>query len=271
MNRQKTYNVGFTRIPAPHLLAFFAFILCCCMFAAPCSAARILAFGDSITYGLGSRSGGYPPKLQTLLNSHGKPATVISCGIPGERTPQGAARFREIIRKEKPDIVLILEGANDVKIGLPVEETRSALQQMLDICKKEKVTPVLATLTPSNRGNSEKLIPSTFNPMITNLAKENSVLLVDHYQAVAVDWSRENADGIHPNDLGYQVIAQDWYQTISPLISFTGAVIPPDNRSTETPLLYGLLLLPFGYLIVRRIRSKKKTTSPFSKRFSTKS
>jgi len=39
-------------------------------------AAKIVCFGDSITVGLGSRTGGYPPKLQYLLEKHGKAAGI---------------------------------------------------------------------------------------------------------------------------------------------------------------------------------------------------
>lgn len=205
----------------------FVFILISAMafsLVGTANSANITAFGDSITAGHSSRSGGYPPKLSSLLNGNGKPSTVVNKGISGEKTPQGLSRFDAVLASFPANIILIMEGTNDIRGGISVETTRHNLQAMINKAKAAGVTPVLATLTPSDRSGSPTLIPQTWNPMIRALASSNGIGLADQYAAIQPAWGSANADGLHPNDYGYQIIADTWYGTIAGMISSTGAV-----------------------------------------------
>lgn len=186
--------------------------------------ANITAFGDSITAGYGSNSGGYPPKLESRLNGNGKPSIVANYGHSGEQTPAGLSRFDAVLAAFPANIILIMEGTNDVRSGISVQTTQYNLQAMITKAKAAGVRPVLATLTPSNWDGSETLIPQTWNPMIKALAGNNGILLADQYAAVLPVWGNANSDGIHPNDYGYQILADTWYATIASMISSTGAV-----------------------------------------------
>jgi lysophospholipase L1-like esterase len=202
-------------------------LLICCLFisfSATSYSANIIAFGDSITYGRSSRTGGYPPKLKSLLNANGKPSNVLNKGISGEMTPAGVARFDSVLNSWPSDIILIMEGTNDIWRGLSVQTTQRNLQAMINKAKAKGVTPVIATLTPSNKNGSQALIQNVWNPMIKNLAANNGVILSDHYTGINPTWGSSNADGLHPNDRGYQTIANTWYGSIAGLISFTGEV-----------------------------------------------
>ncbi len=192
--------------------------------AAAAEAANITAFGDSITAGVGSNTGGYPPKLQNLLSSNGKPSVVANFGRSGEQTPQGVNRFDAVLAAFPTNIILIMEGTNDVRAGISVETTRFNLQTMITKAKAAAVIPVLATLTPSDRAGSPTLIPATWNPMIATLASSNGIKLADHYAATAPTWGSLNNDGLHPNDSGYQVLANTWYAAVAPMISSSGTV-----------------------------------------------
>lgn len=188
------------------------------------SGANITAFGDSITAGQGSDSGGYPPKLSDLLNNNGKPSLVANAGIGGEQTPQGISRFDSVLASFPANFILIMEGTNDANSGISVSTTRFNLEAMINKCKAAGVIPVLATLTPSNRNGSETLIPGTWNPMIHALATSTGTILADQYAAIQPVWGGVNVDGIHPNDSGYQIIANTWYSVIASMISSSGAV-----------------------------------------------
>lgn len=182
------------------------------------NAANIIAFGDSIT-----ASGSYPSKLSTLLNSNNKPSVVVNKGVGMETTPEGLARFDSVLASFPANFILIMEGTNDVGIGLSVETTRYNLQAMINKSKAAGVTPVLATLTPSDRAASPTLIPQVWNPMIVSLASSNGIYLADQYAATLPTWGAANVDGLHPNDAGHQVIANTWYSVIGPMISSTGS------------------------------------------------
>ncbi len=195
------------------------------------NAANITAFGDSITVGQGSDSGGYPPKLASLLSNNGKPSIVVNQGIGAEQTPQGLSRFDSVLASFSANIVLIMEGTNDASSGISAETTRFNLEAMINKCKAAGVTPVLATLTPSARNGSETLIPGSWNPMIQALAASAGAKLADQYAAVLPVWGSVSADGLHPNDAGYQIIAETWYSAIASMISSSGAVSSASSGS----------------------------------------
>ena len=63
-------------------------------------AQRYIAFGDSITEGVGDtkKLGGYPARLQTLLTERGQNALVINSGLPGETTAGGHVKHLTMSR-----------------------------------------------------------------------------------------------------------------------------------------------------------------------------
>lgn len=195
--------------------------------------ANVTCFGDSITAGNTSGTGGYPPKLNSLLNGNGKPSIVVNKGISGEKTPAGVARFDSVLASFPANLILIMEGTNDIRGGLSVQTTEFNLQTMINKAKAQGVTPVLATLTPSNLAGSEVLIPGTWNPMITSLAKNNGVRLSDHYSAILPTWGSSNSDGIHPNDTGYFTLANTWYNSIAGMINSNGEVNSGDSGGSS--------------------------------------
>jgi lysophospholipase L1-like esterase len=214
MATRKTFNT-FTS----HILAL---IYCCSIsicFATTANGANIIAFGDSITRGYGSNSGGYPPKLSDLLNSNGKPSIVGNFGIDGESTYEGLQRFDSVLGSFAANLILIQEGTNDIHNGMSVQTTQWNLQGMIDKAKAAGVTPLLSTLTPET-----SVVPEVWNPMISALASSNGITLVDNYAATAAIWGSISSDNIHPTDEGYQIMANTWYATLSGMISSSGEV-----------------------------------------------
>ena len=197
------------------------------------NAANISAFGDSITEGYGSSTGGYPPKLNSLLNDNNKPSVIANFGIGGEDTNHGYGRFDSVLASFAADMVLIMEGTNDVVEGIPVTTTQYNLQAMITVTKAAGKIPVLATISPSDRGDVADPIVNLWNPMMRALATSNSIKLADQGAALAPIWGGANyGDGLHPNDYGYQVIANTWYSTINAMISSTGAIVTSSSSSS---------------------------------------
>lgn len=195
------------------LLAF-----ACCIFGvgcivAPVHAVVIIAFGDSITYGTGSFSGGYPPKLQALIAG----SAVVNYGVPGESTAWGAGRIDSVLAAQADaNYILILEGTNDLFYGVSIGATQYHLETMIAKSRDAGVTPVLATLTPDwTEDAGAKNIPWTYNPMIQGIGANLGVAVVDMYSALEPNWGGWSADLIHPNDTGYQIMAQNWANVIA--------------------------------------------------------
>ncbi len=199
-----------------------ALIYCCSIsicFTASANGANIIAFGDSITRGYGSNSGGYPAKLSDLLNNNGKPSIVANYGKDSESTYEGLQRFDSVLGTFAANLILIQEGTNDIHDGFSVQTTQWNLQGMIDKAKAAGVTPLLSTLTPETSA-----VPDVWNPMISALASSNGITLVDNYAATAPSWGAISGDNVHPNDEGYQIMANTWYATLSGMISSSGEV-----------------------------------------------
>jgi len=213
----------------------------------------IIGFGDSITqgvpyvigYGDGRRVGGYEPELELLLDADSRPYQVLNYGIGGETTPWGVGRIGyNTLGKHNAKYILILEGTNDIILGISPESTIYNLGVMIDKSRGYNAIPVLSTLTPDTKaGNPEKNIPTVYNPKIVDLSAEKGVTLCDQYNETVGNWSSLTYDGTHPNDIGYQVMAQTWFNTLSkPSVTTLEA-----NSIRETTVILNGLVNPKGH------------------------
>jgi len=186
-----------------------------------------LGLGDSITFGDGSSDGqGYKLKLQNLLGAHFARAEVQLRGRSGRASVEVASVIRRTLRDHDPAYTLILLGTNDwhdqtCQNGGPSAcYTIDALRTIVAEVKDWQSLPVLATIIPVN----PTLAPASRNAWydetnvrIRALAREQNVLLADlnaDFRAAA-SLSSLYADDVHPNDAGYQVLAQGWFKAIS--------------------------------------------------------
>lgn len=100
---------------------------------------RILAFGDSITYGIGADSGqSYPASLSRMSGY-----TVINAGLSGEITRAGLRRLPKALREHRPHLVILCHGANDILRRMPSDETKGNLEAMIKLIKAHGAEVIL--------------------------------------------------------------------------------------------------------------------------------
>src|SRR5258706_11302149 len=93
---------------------------------------RIVILGDSIAAGYGvDPDEAYPAVLQRKVEEAKLPFTVINAGLSGDTTAGGLRRIDWIL-KQPLDVLVIELGGNDGLRGIPVSETRSNLQAIVD-------------------------------------------------------------------------------------------------------------------------------------------
>ena len=86
----------------------------------------ILAFGDSLTAGVGAnKEESYPAQLSRMSRLE-----VINAGVSGETTRQGVTRFKTLVDDLYPDLIILLEGGNDILRNYPESETKANLASM---------------------------------------------------------------------------------------------------------------------------------------------
>lgn len=174
---------------------------------------RVLAFGDSITAGVGDSSGqGYAPRLAELTG-----LAVSASAIPGEELAEdGVRRFPAALTAASPDAVIIFEGENDAIRQVDSSQISSSYQRMINVANILGVTPILTTLTPPCCEHAgPALFTSAYSAIAHEMAVDNQILVVDLERA----WrstcvNKEECElfnlpeGLHPNAQGYTVIAQ---------------------------------------------------------------
>ncbi|ODT43719.1 MAG: arylesterase, partial [Nitrospira sp. SCN 59-13] len=105
---------------------------------------RIVAFGDSLTAGLGvSLEHTYPAQLQKQLDTLGLHYQVLNAGISGDTTAGGLRRVTWVLAG-KPSVVILELGGNDGLRGLSLPETRSHLDAIIKRLKEAQVQVILA-------------------------------------------------------------------------------------------------------------------------------
>lgn len=191
MNTSKTVAI------LAHLLVFLA-----CGSAS--AADTILCVGDSITLGYGGTIS-YPSYLQASVGGN---ATVVNAGKLGETTSGGVARINSLVKTYKPKYTLIMEGANDSIWGVSPSTVKFNLARMVSTAQYYSSVAIISTITPDTRKtDSGGALILSYNSAIAQLASEAGVALVDSYSNVVGNWANLNYDGLHPNNAGYQIIA----------------------------------------------------------------
>ena len=196
-------------------------------------ATKFVAFGDSITAGdlsigqwrlMWNPLGSYPTSLKSLLEARYTVQTfaVTNAGLGGEQvsSSSGQARFRSALLAARPEVVLLMEGANDLN-GFgedAINDIIEGLRAMIHEAEELEVRVFLGTLLPQRPGGSRaftyKLVPEV-NQLIRDLAADEGADLVDLYEGF--DGQAGNLigdDGLHPNDAGYEKIAQLFFAAL---------------------------------------------------------
>ncbi|HET7746394.1 MAG TPA: SGNH/GDSL hydrolase family protein [Vicinamibacteria bacterium] len=181
-----------------------------------------VAFGDSITRG--TPASNYPSKLEQLLRQHFNDGLVINRGDPGTNSYEGVERARRNIEANSPAYTLILYGTNDWNIPgcqeEPVCDTIPNLRAIVRSATRLDSLTFIATLTPVNpamNADRNRWVEKV-NDQIRAMAVQEGAVVVDVYGTFTRqggDLSRFFEDHVHPNDAGYALVAEAFFEAIA--------------------------------------------------------
>jgi acyl-CoA thioesterase-1 len=154
----------------------------------------IVAFGDSLVYGTGSSGGGFVRMLEQRI---GRP--IENMGVPGDTTAEGLARLEEVLELD-PSVVILLLGGNDYLQQVPQDTTFGNLSTMIERLQADGAAVLLAGV----RGG---LMRDNFAARFEELAKQHGTAYVHDVLDDTLGVDGYMADQVHPNDRGYEVIA----------------------------------------------------------------
>lgn len=174
----------------------------------------LLIIGDSLTEGYGvAPQDAFPALIQQKLKENKSPWKIKAAGSSGSTSASGLERIKWLT-KNKPDLVLILLGSNDGLRGLKPEETEKNLTAVVKWAKENKIEIIIGQLyMPPNYG---KDYTKKFEKVFSNVAKKNKIPIVDFLLNNVAGKSELNLpDGIHPNEKGHKIVADNLYKSLS--------------------------------------------------------
>jgi acyl-CoA thioesterase I len=174
----------------------------------PSSGEGIVAFGDSLVEGVGSKNGtGFVGPLSSMLRE-----PIKNYGRPGDTTAQGLERLPQVLSENpNPKVVLVLLGGNDYLRKVPIEQTFSNLRSIITDIQKTGAVVVLLGVRGGALGDK-------FESRFEALADEMKVGYVSDVLSGLYGRSEYMSDTVHPNDAGYGKIAMRVYPILVTLI-----------------------------------------------------
>lgn len=178
------------------------------------SGPTIVFLGDSLTAGYGlEKEDAYPALVKALFKKNDdREITILNGSVSGSTTSSGLSRLRWFMRSE-PDVLFLALGANDGLRGLSVEESKKNLESVIVFAKEAGMKVVLAgMLMPTNYGEDYR---QDFEKMYGDLVKKHELIFLPFLlEGVATVRELNQADGIHPNEKGHQVMAETVYKLL---------------------------------------------------------
>jgi len=174
--------------------------------------ARLLAFGDSLTHGVGAAADqSYPAVLAERLDRE-----VVRSGEPGERSDAARKRLPRVLDRVEPDLVVLCHGGNDILDGRDPAAIRAALEAMVRTIQQRGIPVVLIGVPAKGElGGTAALY--------YEVAQATGVPLEDEALETIIADASLKSDPVHPNAAGYRKLARGVHR----LLIETGAVAEP--------------------------------------------
>ena len=185
----------------------------------PVARKTVLVVGTSLTAGLGlDPEEAYPALLQRKADSLGLHVEIVNAGLSGE-TSAGALRRMDWLLRGPADVVIIETGANDGLRGLDVDSTRANLRAIVGKVKAARPAARILLAQMEAPPNLGAKYTSAFHAMYQDVARETSTEVMPFLLAgVAGIASLNQPDGVHPNEKGEQIVANNVWAALEPVL-----------------------------------------------------
>jgi lysophospholipase L1-like esterase len=172
--------------------------------------AVVLAFGDSMTYGIGAvAEESYPANLQKLTGRR-----VVNGGVPGELTSAGVRRLPSMLSRYRPRLVIIGHGANDIVHGVSERQIAVNLREMVRLSREQGADVIIIGIP--RVGASFIRVPAFYR----QVAVENGLPSTGDSLAKILEDRTMRVDPFHLNGEGYRRLAE----VLAHLLQMSGAL-----------------------------------------------
>src|SRR4051794_16635712 len=179
---------------------------------------HILVFGDSLSEGLFLKSSeAWPALITPKLRQAGLAAEILNVSKSGDTTAGGLQRINRRLNP-RIDIFILELGINDAFRGVPVEQIRANLQEIIDRVKRAspRARFIICGMQMPNYSSEDYI--AAFGKMYGDLAEKNNAALVPFLlESVIGDPALNLQDGFHPNAAGHKILAENVWRVLEPV------------------------------------------------------
>ncbi len=169
----------------------------------------ILAFGDSLTSGVGTRpESNYPTQLSSFLGRK-----VINAGVPGEISAEGARRLPGLLDQLRPELLILCHGGNDILQKLNLEELRANLRRMYEAANQRDIEVIVIAVPQLGLGLEDV-------KLYRELTDELQIPLLSEVLGTLLADNQYKSDLTHLNGQGYRKLAE----AVADLLAANGAL-----------------------------------------------
>lgn len=179
----------------------------------------ILFYGDSLTAGYGlEEDQSFPSHIEDKIDSLALNYKVVNAGLSGETSSGGLKRIDWVMR-QPVDIFILELGANDMLRGLPLDQTRNNLSQIITKVKTKYPQAKVGLCEMIAAPNMGSDYVKGFNKIFHDLAAEHSITLFPFFlEGIAGYEQYLLQDGKHPNAAGQVLAAENIWKVLEGML-----------------------------------------------------
>ena len=174
---------------------------------------KIMLYGDSLMAGYGlPQNENLSSVLPSKFNLAESQLQIINASVSGNTPNNGLARLDWSL-EDKPNIVILCLGANDMLRGIDPKLTKKNLNQIIEKMIQNGSKVILAGMrSPESMGQNYQ---QEFDLIYQELAEEHEVIFMPFLlEGVALEKDYLQSDYKHPNALGVNIMASNLYPYI---------------------------------------------------------
>ena len=174
---------------------------------------KIMLYGDSLMAGYGlTQNENLSSVLPSKFNLAESQLQIINASVSGNTSSNGLARLDWSL-EDKPNIVILCLGANDMLRGIDPKLTKQNLNQIIEKMIQNGSKVILAGMrSPESMGQNYQ---QEFDLIYQELAEEHEVIFMPFLlEGVALEKDYLQSDYKHPNALGVKIMASNLYPYI---------------------------------------------------------
>jgi acyl-CoA thioesterase-1 len=143
----------------------------------------------------------------------------VNAGQSGE-TSAGAVRRIDWVLRSPADVIVVEVGANDALRGLSSAAAKSNLETLIASVRRKQPRATIVLIQMEAPPNLGVAYTRGFRSIYADVARQQKVMLLPFLLDGVAGIPRLNqADGVHPNFAGAQIVAANVWRALEPVLS----------------------------------------------------